>query len=325
MYRVAVIGAGQLGSRHLQGLSQVSPACEIFVVDPSTTSLDVARKRFAEVATVRSENKMISYHTSMEELPTTLDYVVVATNADIRLNVMRALLAKRRVGSLLLEKVLFQYIEDYQAAEKMLFEKNVQVWVNCPRRIWAIYRMIHDFFAGDTLRYFQVRGGAWGLGCNSVHYLDLLAWLTKSAPSNFTAAGLDKKIINSKRLGFFEFTGTLQGDCGDALFEITSLVNSNLPSLLTIRSDFKTCIIDEGSKRAYFLEHSNGRSYSIENFDIPPISSLSTEIAEQILLQNKSGLPSYQESKAYHLPFIASLGEFAAKSVGTPPNFCKIT
>lgn len=325
MYRVAVIGAGQLGSRHFQGLSQVSTACEIFVVDPSSVSLDLARQRFGEVASDKSENKRVSYHSLMEELPYALDYVVVATNADIRLDVMQELLAKRKVCSLLLEKVLFQNIKDYQAAEALLSDNEVHSWVNCPRRVWDIYQVVQEFFDRGSLRYFQVRGGGWGLGCNSVHYLDLLSWLTKGVPNSFETSALDRQIIKSKRAGFVEFTGTLQGCCGDAMFEITSLKDNNSPSLLTLRSDTKTCIVDEGSKRAYFLDHSGDEGFTVKNFDLPPVSRVSTAIAEQILLENKSGLPSYQESMAYHVPFITALAEFTSDLLGTPTNFCRIT
>ena len=53
MYQIGVIGAGQLGGRHLQGLARLSLPCEIDVVDPSPVSLDSARKRFSEIPPIR--------------------------------------------------------------------------------------------------------------------------------------------------------------------------------------------------------------------------------------------------------------------------------
>ena len=48
MHQIAIIGAGQLGSRHLQGLAKLQLPCQVHVVDPSPKSLEVARQRFAE-------------------------------------------------------------------------------------------------------------------------------------------------------------------------------------------------------------------------------------------------------------------------------------
>lgn len=44
-YKIAIIGAGQLGSRYLQGLSKVTLEIEIFVVDVSLNSLNLAKKK----------------------------------------------------------------------------------------------------------------------------------------------------------------------------------------------------------------------------------------------------------------------------------------
>ena len=49
MYNVAIVGAGQLGSRHLQGLSKVNININISVVDPKKHSLQLARSRFNEM------------------------------------------------------------------------------------------------------------------------------------------------------------------------------------------------------------------------------------------------------------------------------------
>ena len=42
---VLLVGAGQLGSRYLQGLASVRSPFKIFVVDPAPKSLDQSRER----------------------------------------------------------------------------------------------------------------------------------------------------------------------------------------------------------------------------------------------------------------------------------------
>ena len=51
MYNIAIIGAGQLGSRHLQGLKLAKLPIKIQVVDSSAESLAVAKSRYEEVVT----------------------------------------------------------------------------------------------------------------------------------------------------------------------------------------------------------------------------------------------------------------------------------
>ena len=44
MKRIFIIGAGQLGSRHLQALKSSSNSLNIFIVDPSLESLNIAKE-----------------------------------------------------------------------------------------------------------------------------------------------------------------------------------------------------------------------------------------------------------------------------------------
>ena len=112
---VAVIGVGQLGSRHLQGLARVESVGRLIGVEPSADSLAVARERLADVRTEAGDP--IELVGSVADLPDRLDYVVVATSADVRRTVIEELLDGREVEHLLLEKVLFQRLADFDAVD----------------------------------------------------------------------------------------------------------------------------------------------------------------------------------------------------------------
>ena len=324
MYRIAVIGAGQLGGRHLQGLARLSMPCEIEVVDPSPDSLDTARQRFAEMP-LNSALVSVNYHASIETLPSTLDYAVIATTADVRLAVLETLLAGRKVRSVLLEKVLFQYQGDYAVAEALLASHKVRAWVNCPRRAFPIYDVVRDFFAEEPLKYFQVMGGGWGLGCNSIHFIDLFGMLTGKIPTEISTADLDNVLVSSKRKNFMEFTGSLRGRFGDTRFEITSFAESSARLLLTLRSESRTCVIDETAGHAFFFDGKRQTPWERQNFEVPFLSHLSTSIATQILTEGSSKIATFEQSMAYHLPLLAALGAHAALTQGTPANFCPVT
>lgn len=48
MYKIAVIGAGQVGSRHLQGFKLSKLKLDIWVVDNNSTSFQIVQQRYEE-------------------------------------------------------------------------------------------------------------------------------------------------------------------------------------------------------------------------------------------------------------------------------------
>lgn len=321
-YRIAVIGAGQLGSRHLQGLARIGEACDIHVVDPSAPSLEVARQRVAEVPA--AQRHALHFHQSMDAVPELLDHAVIATAADVRLSALRGLLQGRTVRNLLLEKVLFQRLSDYDTAGEMLQRAGTRAWVNCPRRAFEIYETLRAFFADDGLQHVDVRGGAWGLGCNSIHFIDLIALLAGSEPQALSTQLLDAELIDSKRPGFKEFTGTLLGRCGRTSFSLTAVRGSQAPLLLTLRGGSRSCIVDEAAGRALLCDPRDGGWRTLE-FKTPLLSELATSVTERILREGSSVLTPYAQSAAYHVPLLQALSAHASAHAGIPHDICPIT
>ncbi|OQS42507.1 Gfo/Idh/MocA family oxidoreductase [Chromobacterium haemolyticum] len=324
MYNIAVVGAGQLGSRHLQGLLKLDLRCQYFVTDPSENSLKVTQSRVAELGMPENSFK-ITYTTTQSELPEHLDYVVVATTADVRLEVLKNLLGKHSVGNLLLEKVLFQYTDDYEVAAELIHKSGTKAWVNCPRRAFQIYQDVRNFFANQNLLHFHVHGGDWGLGCNSIHFLDLLEYLTDEAPSKLSTSGLDRSLIASKRENFYEFTGSLRGFSGAASFEITSLASSKARLMVLLRSEERTCLIDEAAGQAFFYDIRSPQSWLQKEFKSPLLSEQITSIARETLVNTCTSLTDFDKSVQIHLPLISALGAHAAEILRTSEDFCPIT
>ena len=325
MHRIAVIGAGQLGSRHLQGLARLGLQSEIHVVDPSPDSLKLAAQRFGEMPANASVGA-VRYHARIDALPRELEYAIIATSSDVRLAVLEGLLAHSSVRYLMLEKVLFQRVADYARAGEILANHQVRAWVNCPRRTFRIYIQAREFFPAGSLRYFQVRGGDWGLGCNCIHYFDTLGMLTGLVPAEISTEALDKELIPSKRRGFMEFTGTLRGRFGaDAEFEITSIPQSSSRTLVTLRSERRACVIDEIAGCAFFLDEDDGGAWRRTEFHVPFVSEQGAIFASGILTDGTCPLPSFEDSVGYHLPIIKALGAHAARYHGGAPEFCPIT
>jgi hypothetical protein len=321
MYQIAIIGAGQLGSRHLQALARIALPCEINVIDPSGASLALAQARFAEMP-ANPAIGAVRYGESVDTLPAELDYVIVATSSDIRLAVMETLLTRCKVRHMLLEKVLFQRQGDYPRAHALLQTHGVRSWVNCPRRIFPIYREMGEFFGAAPLHHLQVVGGEWGLGCNSIHFLDAFGQLAQAVPSEFSVAGLDAALLPSKRKNFMEFTGALACRFGEARCELISLPGSAARVLVTVRSDTRTCILDEGLGQAFWFD---GSAWTQTAFRMPFLSDFATAVATEILTGGECALPTYEQSQVYHLPLLAALGAHASVALGTAADICPIT
>lgn len=127
-----LIGAGQLGSRYLQGLSAIEDPLSITVVDPSQASLALARERLADVSPAAPHE--VHFSTNLDNVPQNIDLAMLVTPAHCRARVVTELASSRQVKAWILEKLLAQNCDQLVEIEKALVS-NSQVWVNIPRRL----------------------------------------------------------------------------------------------------------------------------------------------------------------------------------------------
>jgi predicted dehydrogenase len=111
-WSIAIIGAGQLGSRHLQGLTKASIPMTITVFDTSMDALRIAEQRYNEVPSNPLINN-ISFTTHFEEIPGHIDLAIISTSSGPRFQVTSNLLENRIVTNILFEKFLFPKLSEY--------------------------------------------------------------------------------------------------------------------------------------------------------------------------------------------------------------------
>ena len=126
-----IIGAGQLGSRHLQGLLKLESEQNVYVLDTSVESLKISEERSKEIP----HNHKIVFTTSWNYLPKAFDLVVMATGAYVRSKVTQHLLENHKVNNLVLEKILFQDLGSYKTVKDLVTKTQTSTWVNHPRRM----------------------------------------------------------------------------------------------------------------------------------------------------------------------------------------------
>lgn len=322
MHNIAVIGVGNLGLRHLQSLSERVAPTALFAVDQSEQFLEAA-VRHIDAHPGRNANVTLSVLRHVHELPRMLDFVVVATAADVRLKILRELLANNKVTRfLLLEKVLFQRQEDYKECMSMLTQHKVEAFVNCPLRTYDIYATVKTFFEGSPLRLMTVSGGEWGLGCNAIHFLDLFAYLTGNIATRFDLQ-LDSEARASKRRGFLEFTGTMRGETASSSIVLTAGYGAHPRRVIVLFSGDRYCTVDESEGVARMYEE-----YALKKevrFNVPYQSQLTLPIAEDLLQTGTCGLTPYAEAAAIHLPFVNALIHHCKNCIDLNLDYAPIT
>ncbi|MEO6901899.1 MAG: Gfo/Idh/MocA family oxidoreductase [Bacteroidia bacterium] len=323
MINILLIGAGQLGSRHLQALALLKIPVTIQVIDLSQESLQIAEIRFKEVAD--SFNGTISFHTSMSEINPIIDVAIIATNSNGRRTIVEKLTSLATVKNIIFEKFLFTNIDDYAAVTALLEKKKISAWVNCPRRMMSIYQEIRNELIGPI--QFSAIGSSWGLGCNGIHFLDLFAYLTNSTEIILSNNLIDKKIIDSKRSGYIEFTGTITGYSSNHSFHITSYATANSPLQLIIDTPTIRYVIFEGSL-GKVLKYTAKNNWQLEEFtfEMPFQSKLTNVAVTQIAVSGSCELTPFIESSKLHLVFLNNLISFLQTEIkNNPIRECMIT
>lgn len=325
MKTIAIIGAGQLGSRHLQALAKVDYPIDVQVVDPSNEALKIAKERFEQVMPAANV-KQITFHNSLDELYSILDFCIIATNADIRGVIIEKLLFKKKVKYLILEKILFQTEHEYGKIGQLIQKHNVKTWVNCPRRMWPVYREMREKnLIYNRILEMNVAGSNWGLATSTIHMIDLLAFLTGVDDYNISHDYLDHNVLASKRKGFVEFTGSLKGVFKDGpFFSISSYKNGNVPPIIELISEGQIFVIGELCGRGLVFRRDGQWIPEEFLFGTPFQSQLSHLFIKQIIETGSCDLTSFEESAKLHKPMLECFMSFL-KSIGKEVEKCPVT
>ncbi|MEW5715674.1 Gfo/Idh/MocA family oxidoreductase [Pseudomonas sp. SB113] len=327
MLNFLLIGAGQLGSRHLQALALSNFAdVSIQVVEPSPEARKVAQERWGQVA--QSEYiKSIAFLADIVEVRSAIDFCIVATNANCRLQVLKNLLGNTTVQKLVFEKVLFQSVEQLKEATHLLSSVETQVWVNCPRRMFPIYQELKKRLAREQSLSLRVKGNSWGLACNAIHFIDLWAMLGGQVEYALDMSGLDAVVVQSKRPGYKEVSGSLSGGAGKRSFLLTSTTHTEaVPLIICIETEHFSIAVNESVGQCTVVTKETGHKEMLE-FSVLYQSQLSHQVARQ-LLSNEQGdceLTPFSESAALHEPFLRGLLEFFNRQGDYDLSLCPIT
>lgn len=319
---IALIGAGQLGSRYLQGLAKSPRPLHIQVFEPSEGARAIAAERFSAID--GSQLKTLEFVDRFDQLLPTPDLLIVATNSNVRHGICMEVLPLLRPRFTVLEKVLFQQLSHYAEVAQLIETLGLKVWVNHPTRTWPFYRDLKEQVTGATFMHLHVAGGDWGLGCNSLHNLDTLSYLSGGTALQLSTDSLDPAPHPAKRPGFYEFFGLLSGHLGTASFSLYCGPTA-APMTMVLTTD-KVCFrIDPTHGRFERAQPDSWQWESSQQTIARFQSDATADLLESLIETGQCALPTYQEADTLHRPFISALCDHMDRHGFASNGVCPIT
>lgn len=297
---VLVVGAGQLGSRYLQGLVNAKSQLKITVVDPSVSSLATAKARWHEAGGERCHHQISWTHDLSADFGM-IDLALVVTSAKGRAALVEKIAAGMYVDYWVVEKVLAQSADELEVITRAT-SRSRAVWVNTPRRMMVWHQCLKNVIEANGPIAASYSGDLWGLACNSIHFIDLIAWWMDEKLESVNVSDLDSDWFESKRDGYFEVTGKL-------------VAHFSKGSTLTLESRDQAHIqplrIDLADGTTWNLDEVNGTALSTTGDHIDGSlefqSQLSGRLVDDILFQGQCDLPTLKESASMHSIFLKAM------------------
>lgn len=301
--KIALIGAGNIGSRHLQALALLNRDAEIFVVDSFKESLNLSKERFEQVYCSREKEAYIkvAYSTDISSVPEDTELVIIATSAKPRRKIVESLLESiKGLKYMILEKILFQSTIDLYEVGLLLKQHNIKAYVNCARRNYKFYHELKNQLVNEPYINMDVQGGEWGMGCNGIHMFDIYAFITGCNSFIADNSLLDKNIYPSKRADYVEFFGQERITCNRGRLTMSSEHNSKANIYTTIFSEKYHYFIDQTANIIEFRCLDDGWKKHEITPDFLPVSKITQINVESLLDNGTCDLTTYDESVIYH-------------------------
>lgn len=298
MNSILLVGLGNIGRRHLQGLVRCKIALRIMLWDKNKYALKQAIEDL-QPPEMWGAKHLIVLCDRIEDCPKEVTILIDATSANNRGTRLNEILSVTNPKFAIIEKVLTQSIEETDMLVKAL-SKTQDSWVNYTRRAMSWHNAIKNQFSGKGPLKVIYSGKNWGLLCNSLHFIDMVEWWTDCKVSRIVPKEIS--LIDAKRIGFIEARGCISvefyGGHSLSLYDLDAFEN-------------RLINVETNESKIYQLNEEAGcfihRKDTIINGRCEYQSELTNIIVECILNKGKCNLPSLSECVATHNKFIASI------------------
>jgi predicted dehydrogenase len=297
--RILLVGAGQIGSRHLQALASIPDVAEVVAVDPDPQARDRALARWREIA--GHAGKTITFHSEFGALKAErYDLAVLATSAPGRLDLLRRVvdLGVRRVLS---EKLLFQSVAQLDRALTLCDARDVTVYPNYVYRFAAPWAEVARKAAGRPVAM-SVEAGDIGLATNLPHWLDLFEFISGSPLTELSIALARPAIASKRGGGLVEVAGSARGSTASGSTVSLMFDGPSSAPVATLSLAGKTLRIDEGPRTVAgdLIDPPPG-------MDVPMVSLTTTRAVPQIIA-GTTVLPTLAGTAVMNRLLLAAMG-----------------
>tara|TARA_Y100000590_G_scaffold141270_3_gene162065 strand:- start:8923 stop:9882 length:960 start_codon:yes stop_codon:yes gene_type:complete len=274
--RILIVGFGAMGCRHAQSFLDKKKDYEVHVLEPSDKNIKQNIKR------INAEKSDFIWYKDIDNVPV-LDIAIVATSSYPRFEIVKNLIMMG-YKKFLLEKIVFQSEKQFIAIIRMINESDSVAYCNFVNRYFVAYNNIKKQLKQSTKQInINVLGGAFelGLGCNAIHYIDILQYLTNNDEIELKKFNLQLLESGNRRGSIYkEFYGMLQlaNNNGDTI-TLNSELELEQDITISIVQGEKTFFLNEGTGKLFISDKS---ASSITDFTIIPSSKLTHDIIEDI-------------------------------------------
>ena len=301
-----IVGCGNIGFRHFQGLLSVSLKQKIYVYDISNESLKICKDYESKVV----HNHEVIYSSSLIDIKeNVIDLLILSTSADVRFEILKSLCKSLNFLNIILEKIVFQSIDQFNEANELFKNlKQTNVWINLIRRENNFYNNIKHLLKKDKLIKAEVYGEDWGLACNSIHFIDLVSFLISSKLKDLDMTLLKPKVFSSKRKGYIEFKGSITARFeNNTILTLTSSpsnIINNKYIFIHLCCENQNISIVEGSYEspfAVFQSKVNPKLTKKNSFEIDYVSKSTKLIVDSLFLNKTCNLPKFVDVFSEHI------------------------
>ncbi|OFX78118.1 MAG: hypothetical protein A2X12_05990 [Bacteroidetes bacterium GWE2_29_8] len=323
MKNIVIVGAGQLGSRHLQALKTLDDAYNVFVIDTNQNSLSVSKERYNSMQIPDKNN--VKYYDNFEQLPKDIEILINATNSNNRREIIEKILNFSNIKFMILEKILFAKKDDYFFIGDLIKNKGVKTWVNFSMRDMDFYFNLKKDLPNKQIIY-QVVGSQYGLVTNAIHYLDHLVYLTDCKEFSIDTSLIDKNIIQSKRAGFNELNGVLSANFKNgSRITICCYPFGNNPVVVEIISPDIRLFYKESEGKVLMSKGLNDWDWLEIDAPITYQSQRTNKLVSDLTLKGDCNLTKYEDSVLTHIQLLDPLLSFINNNSNNKLNYYPFT
>jgi hypothetical protein len=290
-YNILIVGGGNIGSRHLQGLSKSDHKLSIHIYDFHSGSLAICKERWDNVSDGTKQHSVYFYD-DLENIPKKIFLCINAATSKNRFDLIKACSQIFDIKYLILEKFLFQNIDEYSACMNLIDVE--RTWVNTNYSGINLFTEILDKFDSFNNLSIETKPTNWGMACNAIHFLD---WVTMKLNTSIDIIDTDNLTDwqLSKREDYYEVYGEI-----NILFKnninliLKSISNNNQNLIFTIANK------NQSWKINWYKGQAIGNTNEIINKKIAFQSDITGSILDSLINSHICNLTPYKVSSENH-------------------------